>query len=554
MEEDLFKKTPSFLQQEVVLNTVEEILESLDELALKELFSGYETDINSVFNILLNTTTTSIYGKAIPIEASQVYYLPNFTKDLDRSLKKLVLNYFIVTMLPDFEMSWHHIEWGQIYQMYNYLSLIAARGSGKSFFFAKAVPLWHLHRYNKEDKQKNSKFGIQHSQKGTLITSEYKLATSHMDEIMMEIETNPLLRSELMPDKGEGKWGTEQIITKKGSQLNIRSYGSKMRGLHPGWIIVDDFLTDQALYSVEQREKYKQIFFSVIMNLLEPGGQITLVGTPFHELDLYADIKDKKSWASFEYPAIFPNGDILWESKFPLKVLIEKLETQGTLNFTREVLVRPVSSESSIFRFEHIKRSYEGMQDYVLVDNIISHPQKFDQVVIGTDFAISASASADSTSFTVLGTIGKIIWILYMFSGKGMSYDEQMNKLGQLNSAFLPTKIVIESNGMQKIFYQMGVDMGLPVVSHHTGVDKFSLEMGLPAMSVLYETYRIKTPRGDENSRTKSDLLAQGLMSYTFAGEKIQSTAHTSDEVMSLWQGVLGINYMGGGDFNFSFI
>ncbi|HDL74765.1 MAG TPA: hypothetical protein ENH06_00035, partial [bacterium] len=492
----------------------------------------------------------------VPIDTNHFYYLPNLTTQIDFLLRRMVLNYFILTTLPNFEMSWHHIEWGFLVQRFKYLNIIAARGHGKSYFFTLAAPLWHMFRYDKKDKIQNRNYGFHLSRKGVIITAEYKLGTILMEEIKTEIEENEYLKNALLPDRfmrGEGskKWGSEQITTKNGANLKVRSYGSKMRGLHPGWVVVDDLLTDAALYSPEQRRKYIQIFHSVIMNLLEPGGSINVVGTPFHEQDLYGDLKTKDNWAVFEYPGIFPDGTLLWPSKFNLDTLLERLGTIGSLNFTREILVKPISSESSVFPYEHIKRSYEGMDHFKLVDNIFSFPRKFDDIVVGTDFAISATTGADKTSFVVLGVEGQNYWILYIFLKGSMSYDEQMSQLKRINSNFQPSKIMVETNQMQKIFYQMGVDSGLPMVEHNTGVDKWSLEKGLPALAVLYENYRIKTPRGDQRSKDLTDLLAGELTSYTFEKNKLTSTSGHSDVGMALWQAVQAAYYVNSFDFTF---
>lgn len=422
-----------------------------------------------------------------------------------------------------------------------------------SYFFSKAVPLWHLFRYDRYDTDSNRKYGMHLSKKGLLVTSEFKLGLSFMGEILEEVENNGYLKEHIYPDRSirGSKWGTEHMTTKGGGQLVLRSYGSKMRGLHPGWIIVDDMLDDSSLYSADQRAKSKTFFHSVIVNLLEPGGSLGIIGTPFHQDDLYADLKQKPGWSVFEYPALFPNGEVLWPTKFPLMRLKERLETIGSLNFSREIMVRPVSGESSIFPYEIVKRAFD--KTIILAPNIVSISEKFDQIVIGTDFAISSSTSADATAFVVIGVLGEIYRILYMFVGKGLSYDEQMNKISQLNNDFMPDKIIIESNGMQKIFFQLGIDMGLPVLEHHTGREKWNMEHGLPAMSVLFESHRVRLPYGDQKSKDLAELLAGELISYTYDSGKIISTSGHSDIGMALWQAILGAKFYGKG-FDFSFI
>ena len=80
--------------------------------------------------------------------------------------------------------------------------------------------------------------------------------------------------------------------------------------------------------------------------MLVPGGQIIVVGTPFHAEDLYGDLKTKNGWFVIEYPAIFPDGRILWPQRWSFKDLMDKKETQGSIIFSRENLCLPITNES----------------------------------------------------------------------------------------------------------------------------------------------------------------------------------------------------------------
>ena len=143
-----------------------------------------------------------------------------------------------------------------------------------------------------------------------IITNEHSLARKFLAYIKEEIENNPPLREKLYPERSEN-WGAEEILAKNGASIQIKGSGSALRGRHPGWIVVDDFLDESSLYSKDQRDKSIDLFHSVIMNMILPGGQVIVVGTPFHENDLYADLKKKPGWRVFEYPAIYPNGRVI---------------------------------------------------------------------------------------------------------------------------------------------------------------------------------------------------------------------------------------------------
>src|SRR5690606_22368796 len=108
--------------------------------------------------------------------------------------------------------------------------------------FSYAYPLWKLFRYEKNNVSlpplENNL-----NKEGMLITNEYSLAKKFLRMIREEIETNPLLRDRLYPTNTDG-WGREEIICKNGAMLQVKGANSALRGRHPGWIGVDDFLDE----------------------------------------------------------------------------------------------------------------------------------------------------------------------------------------------------------------------------------------------------------------------------------------------------------------------
>lgn len=531
------------------------IIEDLDEEGINELLSGNEQDLDKIIIGLTNEIDSVLHTNGSKVKASSFGYLDKLTNSVEDTLRKLSFNYFITSTLPDFEMDWHHLEWGNLVQMYKYLGIIAARDHSKSYTFSKAYPLWKMYRYEGDTQLKRAAKEYKLSKEGILITNEFGLGKHLLGIIKEEIENNEVINSKLHPGRSEG-WGKESIKCKNGASLLVKSYGSKMRGFHPGYIIVDDFLNESNLYNKEQRDKYKDFMHSVIMNMIVPGGQVVVVGTPFHEDDLYADLKKKSPWKVFEYPALFPNGEVLWDKRHNLSNLLEKRSSQGSLVFSREILVRPVSNESSIFPWPLLERAFIGMDKYCLLNNMHgSDTKKFKKVVIGCDFAISSSIGADYSVFTTIGVDDlDNYWLLNVWRKKGASYNEQLAALKKLNSDFLPSIIMAESNSMQKIFTQMMKDSNLPVIEHTTGQNKYNLENGVPALGVLFEQDRMRMPRGDQHSRDLTDVVCNELASMTFTDKgKLEGVGQHDDCAMSLWIAIRAAKYVHS-DFNFSFI
>ena len=436
--------------------------------------------------------------------------------------------------------------------------------NSKSFFFSKAYPLWKLYRYKKFDPLTDVSRERSLCEFGVLFTNEISLAEELLDKVKVEIEENDILKERLYPGKNVG-WAKQSIRCKSGARMLVKSAGSKSRGLHPGWIVVDDYLNDQSLYSKSQRSKSIDHFHSVIMNMIVPNGQVCVVGTPFHQEDLYGDLKKNKDpdspsrvWSVFEYPAIFPNGSLLWENRHSLEGLFEKRKSQGPLIFSREILVKPVTDDTAIFTKEILDKAFAGMDDYKLVSNRISFPQhiQFKRVVMGCDFARSANVGADYSCFMTLGVDSRDrLWVLNVFRRKGLTYHEQIREVKRLYANFRHDLIYMEDNQMQSLFVDGAKELGLPVEGHRTGANKKSLYEGLPALATLMEQGNIKFPKGDSKSKETMEQVAGELRSIAFIEDtgKLESTDQHDDSAMALWIASRAA-HAANVTFNFSFI
>lgn len=543
------------------IKLTQEVFDGLDEYALAELLSGSGKDIDNIIEDFQNEFLQVLNGDKLPESKYTPGYLDKFGAQVQDTFRRISLNYFILDVLYDFEMNWHHIEWGNISQMYKYFCILAARGGGKSHFFSRAYPIWKLYRFQRRVGLNYVKKEYTLSREGMIITAERSLGEYLLSEIKSEIEDNPILMNHLYP--GKDGWAGSSIKCKNGASLFVKSYGSKMRGRHPTWLIADDFLTDQVLYSKSQRDKYIDFFRAVVMNMIEPDGQVGIIGTPFHSSDLYGYLKTgegggrRKGWAVFEYPAIFPDGSVLWEGRKNYNALMEARETQGSIIFSREILCKPVTSESSIFPYDILKRGILGMDAYRYVENLQSFSMQMNRVVEGCDFAISASASADYSVFMTIGITlrdqTEHYWILNIWQEKGKSYKEQIQKLKSKYVNFKFDIAVLESVQMQQIFVEGAKDLGLPVEGHHTSAkSKYSLEEGLPSLAILFEQGRIHFPYGDDKSRAMTDMVFEQLAGMTWSDKGIEGTTEHDDLVMGLLMGVIAARKNSG--FTFAFL
>lgn len=548
----LFNMSP--LHAAECFRTLDEIIETLDDRAILELFSGGGDDINEMLRGMLGDVYSVLYTGNRDVD-----FMPKYTERLSENIEEILrchnLTYFITSVLPDFQMSFHHLEWGDLVHHYNKLCIEAARDHGKSYYFSNAYAAWQLYRYSPPKHQAYSRRPSKsNSNRGFLFSFSLQQAVDLIEILKGTIESNDILRDRLLPNNTkEGAWASTNIVCKNGARLTGKGFGSSVRGAHPYWTVVDDGLKDNVIYSQLQRQKSIDYFHSVIMNMLVPGGQIIVVGTPFHAQDLYGDLKTKKGWFVIEYPAIFPDGRILWPQRWNFHDLMDKKNTQGNIIFSRENLCRPIVSDSSIFPLDILKRSLVRMENYTLVRNRDDYPKKFSKVVCGCDFAISANVGADFYCYSTVGIDeDNGMWLLDMQIGKGRTYDEQLQILKGINVRFRPDVMVFESNVFQQIFTDEGLKYGMPIVPHNTGTEKNDLSKGWCALATAFERGMIHIPVGDKMSQDIKDQIFEQLGSVAFTDKGLQSVGGHDDICSSLWLSMLGRNIaVTGGKFLF---
>lgn len=112
-------------------NTVDRIIEDLSPKALNQLLEGYDNDIDKMLKEILTQAEKALYlGRTLDSESLD--YIENVKASMDTTLKIYSLNYFILTMLPNFRMGWRNIEWGNMTQLFPWSCYLCGRGSGKT--------------------------------------------------------------------------------------------------------------------------------------------------------------------------------------------------------------------------------------------------------------------------------------------------------------------------------------------------------------------------------------------------------------------------------------
>lgn len=529
------------VQENYIDNYVKEIISNLPPKAIQELMSGYGNDLDKLLGEMRRQTAIVTHmDRTLDIE--KLEYLSAVEQSMDLSLRKQSYNYFKTVCLPTFRQGWRNLEWGNIVQLYPYNGILASRSSGKSHEGCFAFTLWRLYSYDRPSTFLRESVDNRNRKETCIITNNETLGKKHIAMLISEINQNDILREKLNPNM-KAKLAATSITTEIDSILHLRSKDSMIRGLHVGAVVCDDLPDESSLYSQEQREKLHEVFYGSITPIVEPFGYLCVFGTPYNSGDLYGDLKNDARFKIFEYPAIFPDGQLLAPDRLTFSRLTEERQSLGTLVFNREYLVVPVADTSTIFPYEFLKRSIHGMEHISFTNDIESYPIKLVRVVVGCDFAISGNVGADYTVYTVWGIdSNNLIYLINLYREQGASHDLQVNRLIEFNARYKPNKLVCESNGFQRILAGMAKERGLINIEEFitTEGNKKDLKLGLPSLSALFEGGRLRVPYGDENTRKLVDIMFGEFNSIAFNSKKgtLESVCGHDDTCMSSFMAI----------------
>jgi hypothetical protein len=442
----------------------------------------------------------------------------------------------------------HHLEWDAIAANAERAVVLAPRDHGKSIYWSCGYPIWKC-AYGKR------------GDIGYIFSSNQDRANELLQIIVDELLNNPKLRW-LVPPRHDNKWSKRRIILTTGSEIRARGFGVRVRGGHPKWIVSDDSLSDATLWSETQRKKDTDYFFSAITNMVVPGGQIIVPGTPFHMDDLYAHLQnlERAKYKSAKYivwkkPAVDEKGQALWPARYDEERLAAKKEEIGSVRFTREYLVQPVSDDMSLFpsylfegepikqRAISLGRYVEGVpRKYPLRPGdcdplYIPHPAEYwEQLGIttrftGIDIALSAETGAD---YFVMVTLGLDAagnrWLCDLFYARGLSFHAQLDTIH-------PALVYIEDNAMQRVWGDELIRTSdLPIKKFTTTAQiKNALDKGIFVLRPLFENKKHRLPVGDAESVERVQWLISQFVQFAWVDGKLEGVGAHDDGPVAYW-------------------
>jgi hypothetical protein len=327
-----------------------------------------------------------------------------------------------------------HREWiDAIQNDKRHVCIVAPRGHFKTTTLSISYPLWIMYR------EENQKMFL-------IVSSSLEQSTEIMHNIKKKIEENEVLRDVLYPDSiYQNKWSETQIETKNGHRVLCVPFGDSARGKHPDYLICDDILKTEVM----DIESAKSTFYGVVFPCVNSKrGKAIVVGTRVSYVDLLGDLATKPAFKYIEHAAVVTDSSGEWiRPIFPEHFSLEHLrnirDVMPAHLWAREYMSKPISSETSMFPSALVESAcsiHQGVKD--------TYDKEKGTVYIGADIAVSASARADWSVFTVLEhSPGKPILVRDIIR-KHLSSDENVTELERLYKQYHPTKILVEQNGV----------------------------------------------------------------------------------------------------------
>jgi predicted phage terminase large subunit-like protein len=236
---------------------------------------------------------------------------------------------------------------------------------------------------------------------------------------------------------------------KREPTITAAGIDNNLVGGHYDLIIMDDVVNRDNVGTMDQIlkviTKYKDS-----LDLLEPHGELIVIGTRWHDSDLYGWLLDPGNQALENYLTLILQAfkgnimtgeefEALWKTKFTREIFMKILREEGWGHFSAQYMNDPVPMEDATF-----KRFWFH---YYQQDDIKG---KFMNKFLLIDPAISVARDADYTAMVVVGVDEyNNIFILDIVRAR-LSPSEIIEEIFRLKELWQLTDVAIEQIAFQK--------------------------------------------------------------------------------------------------------
>ena len=292
-----------------------------------------------------------------------------------------------------------------------------------------------------------------------IANATYRMATTFVGQIQRHLKFNQKLLERFGSIADNPVNWTNDTITleaareahgKKEATVTGFGMGGNLVSQHYDKIILDDVVNRDSINTRDQIDK-TILFLKDVLDLLEPGGELIILGTRWHDDDLYGWIMDKtndiiSSFDIYLRPAFTGNlrdhvsFKAIWPEKFTRNVLEKLYREKGPYEFSAQYLNEVIPDTDATFRKEWFH--------YYDETELKGRPlNKFTAV----DPAISLEKEADYTSIITVGIDHFHNWYVLDIFRDRVTPSQLIERLYLTYERWHPIEIAIEDVAFQKV-------------------------------------------------------------------------------------------------------
>lgn len=287
-----------------------------------------------------------------------------------------------------------------------------------------------------------------------IANATHGLACSFLKDVKRELKFNKQIQM-FWGDLTEGAvaWNNDSITLKyaksKEPTVTAKGVDSNMTSQHYDVIIMDDVVNADFVNTQDQIQKTID-FYKECLNLLEPDGELIIIGTRWHDSDLYGWVMDPENNVYQDFDIFLRKAfegsldsdeefSVLFPGKFDRKHLKKLYEQQGPYVFSTQYMNDPIPDVDATFR-------RDWFQEY--------DPQELKGRLLNKFVTIDPALSIDKDAdYTAIITVGmdefRNIYILDIVRER-LNPNQLINTVFAKWRQFNPITIGIEDVAFQK--------------------------------------------------------------------------------------------------------